>query len=194
MELHRAAFDKLVAENVDAVYVLVQDLARQVATLTAQVQELTQQATMLTGQNAALTTQVQELTARLGQHSGNSHRPPSSDGPQMAPRSQRTRSGQRPGGQPGHPGHTLAMSASPDRVVPHHPAQCGQCGADLRGVAPSAVERRQVVDLPPLALEVTEHQAATVCCPHGAQATTAPFPDGIAPGVQYGPQLLGLGL
>ena len=61
-------------------------------------------------------------------------------------------------------------------------------------MAAMRMERRQVVDLPPLALAVTEHQAATVCCPHCAQPTTAPFPDGIAPGVQYGPQLLGLGV
>ena len=180
MEVSRAAFDELVVTNPAAVYALVQDLAQQVATLTAQ--------------NVALTTQVQALAAQLGQHSQNSHRPPSSDGPQVvAPRSQRQRSGKRPGGQPGHPGHTLTMSAAPAVVVGHRPVQCGHCGADLQGVAPTAVERRQVVDLPPLALVVTEHQAATVCCPHCAQATTAPFPAGLAPGVQYGPQVLGLG-
>lgn len=180
MELSREAFDKLVAENPTALYALVQGLARQVATLTAQ--------------QAGLTAQVQELTGRLGQHSQNSHRPPASDGPQVAPRSQRQRSGKRPGGQPGHPGQSLAMCAQPDMVVPHHPAVCGQCGADLTAIAATRVARRQVVDLPPLALEVTEHQAATVRCPHCAQPTTAPFPDGLAPGVQYGPQLLGLGL
>ena len=186
MEVSRAAFDALVATNPAAVYALVQDLAQQVATLTAQ--------------NVALTTQVQELAAQLGQHSPTrsggcpGHRPPSSDGPQVvAPRSQRQRSGKHPGGQAGHPGHTLPMSAAPAVVVGHHPVQCGHCGADLRGVAPTTVERRQVVDLPPLALVVTEHQAATVCCPHCAQAPTAPFPAALAPGVQYGPQVLGLG-
>ena len=186
MEVSRAAFDELVVTNPAAVYALVQDLAQQVATLTAQ--------------NAAVTTQVQELAAQLGQHSPTrsggcpGHRPPSSDGPQVvAPRSQRQRSGKHPGGQAGHPGHTLPMSAAPAVVVGHHPVQCGHCGADLRGVAPTTVERRQVVDLPPLALVVTEHQAATVCCPHCAQAPTAPFPAALAPGVQYGPQVLGLG-
>ena len=180
MELSRGAFDQLVAENPAAVYRLLQDLVQQVALLTAQ--------------NVALTGRVQELEARVGQHSQNSHRPPSSDGPQVAPRSQRTRSGKPPGGQPGHPGHTLAMSAAPAVVVAHHPVQCGHGGADLQGVLPTAVERRQVHDLPPLALEVTEPQAATVCCPHCAHTTGAPFPNGIAPGVQYGPQVLGLGL
>jgi transposase len=188
MELSRAAFDKLVAENPAAVYTLVQELVQQVALLTAQN-------AVLTAQQAILTGRVQELEGRVGQHSQNSHRPPSSDGPQVvAPRSQRTRSGKRPGGQPGHPGHTLTMSATPAVIVAHHPGQCGHCGADLQGVPPTGVERRHVVDLPPLALEVTEHQAATVCCPHCAQATTASFPESIAPGVQYGPRLLGLGL
>ena len=181
MELSRAAFDQLVATNPAAVYALVQDLV--------------QQAALLTAQHATLTGRVQELEARLGQHSQNSHWPPSRDGPQVvAPRSQRQRSGKQPGGQPGHAGHTLTMSAAPTVVVGHHPVQCEHCGADLQGVAPTAVERRQVVDVPPLALEVTEHQAATVCCPHCAHATTAPFPEGLAPGVQYGPQVLGLGL
>lgn len=181
MNLSRETFDQLVAANPDAVYALVQDLAQQVVALTAQ--------------NAALTRQVQEVAARLGQHSQNSHRPPSSDGPQVVvPRSQRQRSGKQPGGQPGHPGHTLEMRASPTLVIAYHPVQCGQCGATLRDVVPTKVEKRQVVDLPPLALAVTEHRAATVCCPHCAQRTAAAFPDGIAPGIQYGPQLLGLGL
>ena len=43
MELRREAFDKLVAENPTALYALVQELARQVATLTAQQALLTAQ-------------------------------------------------------------------------------------------------------------------------------------------------------
>jgi transposase len=145
-------------------------------------------------QQAALAARVAELEARLGGHSQNSHRPPSSDGPRTPPRGQRERSGKRPGGQPGHRGHTLAMTATPDAVVTHHPAACAQCGAALAEVPAVTVTRRQVVDLPPLALAVTEHQAATVYCPHCRCATAAPFPAQVAAPVQYGPRLLGLGL
>lgn len=173
MEVSREAFDKLRAEDPDALYALVQTLL---------------------GQVAALSAQVQELEARVAQHSQNSHRPPSSDVRPVPTRSQRLAQGKRPGGQPGHRGQTLAMSAAPDEVVAHHPRACGQCGADLTAVPPRAAERRQVVDLPPLALVVTEHRAATVCCPRCQQATTAPFPAGVQPGVQYGPRVLGLGL
>lgn len=173
MELRREAFDKLVAEEPAALYAVVQALQQQVVQLTAR---------------------VAELEARLGQHSQNSHRPPASDAPGVAPRSQRRASGKRPGGQPGHRGHTLEMRATADEVCRHHPCRCAQCGADLTDLAPQRIERRQVLDLPPLALVVTEHQAATVCCPHCQQATTATFPVGVQPGVQYGPQVLGLGL
>jgi len=145
-------------------------------------------------QVAALTARVAELEARLGAHSQNSHRPPSSDGPGTPPRSQRERSGKPPGGQRGHRGQTLGMAATPDQTVAHHPGQCDHCGSSLAGVSAVAVARRQVVDLPPLALVVTEHQAATVCCPHCQQPTSAPFPAHVAAPVQYGPQLLGLGV
>jgi transposase len=56
------------------------------------------------------------------------------------------------------------------------------------------VTRRQVVDLPPLALAVTEHQAVTLCCPACQHPTSAAFPPGVTQPVQYGPRVLGLGL
>jgi len=143
---------------------------------------------------AALTARVEQLEGRLGGHRQHSHRPPSSDGPRQPPRSQRTRSGKAPGGQPGHPGHTLAMTDAPDQVVRPHPEQCAHGGAALAGAPAAAVVRRQVVDLPPLRLAVTAHQAAAVCCPHCQRSTTAPFPPEAARALQYGPRLLGLGV
>ena len=173
MEVRREAFDKLRAADPDARYALVQ---------------------LLLGQVAALRAPVQEREARVGQHSQKSHRPPSSAVRLVPIRSQRLAQGKRPGGQPGHRGRTLAMRAAPDAVVAHHPRACGHGGADLTAVSPRAAERRRVVDLPPLALVVTGHRAATVGCPHCQQATAAPFPAGVQPGVQYGPRVLGLGL
>ena len=83
MSLTRDAFDNLVQTNPDALYALFQ------------LQE---------AQVAALAARVQQLEARLGQHSQNSHRPPSSDGVRTPPRSERTRSGKRPGGSRAIPG------------------------------------------------------------------------------------------
>ena len=103
--------------------------------------------------------QIAELEARLRQNPRNSSRPPSSEGlAKPAPRSLRTRSGRKPGGQDGHKGMTLAQVARPDREVRHEPGCCGRCGAGLAGRPVTAVERRQVFDLPPVRAEVTEHQ------------------------------------
>src|SRR5579883_917078 len=68
-----------------------------------------------------MTQRVAELEARLSKDSHNSHLPPSSDrfGRQKKTRSQRKRSGKKPGGQEGHDGHHLALSATPDEIVVH---------------------------------------------------------------------------
>src|SRR5688572_5361687 len=56
---------------------------------------------------AALEAAVKELTERLEQDSSHSSRPPSSDrSSRKGPKRRRQSSGRRPGGQPGHPGHT----------------------------------------------------------------------------------------
>jgi transposase len=138
---------------------------------------------------ATLRARVQTLEDQLSRTSHNSHQPPASDGPKKQPRSLRQRTGQRPGGQPGHPGHTLRWTAQPDATVVHRPACCAGCGADLTAVPATSRQRRQVVDLPPLQLLTTEHQAETICCPACQQATSAPFPPEAAEPVQYGPRL-----
>lgn len=65
-----------------------------------------------------LEAEVAELKRRLGQNSRNSSRPPSSDSPftKPAPKSLRRKSGKNPGGQPGHPGSTLALVEGPERA------------------------------------------------------------------------------
>ena len=104
---------------------------------------------------------VQELEAQLARNSSNSGKPPSSDGlSKPSPKSLRTPSGRKPGGQPGHPGHTLQRVKTPDHIEVHRLEVCPQCGG--RGLGREPVldyESRQVFDLPELSLAVTEHRA-----------------------------------
>src|SRR5258706_16093249 len=84
----------------------------------------------LQAQIRELTAQVQDLQARLAKDSHNSSKPPSSDPlGRKRPRSQRRRSGKKPGGQLGHRGETLHLVATPDARAEHRPAVCTTCQA-----------------------------------------------------------------
>jgi transposase len=134
--------------------------------------------------------EIAELRARLGVNSRNSSKPPSSDGlGKPEPKSRRTRSGRKPGGQEGHPGSTLAMAEHPDRTVVHEPEACRGCGDALLLAPVCAVECRQVVDLPPVCPVVVEHQLVERECACCGIRTRAAAPGGVDAPVQYGPRV-----
>jgi transposase len=142
-----------------------------------------------------LTQRIEELEQRVGRNSRNSSQPPSSDGfNRPSPRSLRQPTGKKSGGQPGHKGKTLRFSDMPDAVVVHRPQQCSACGCPLDDVPPTplATECRQVIDLPTLKLETTEHQAHLIRCPECAHPNYALFPSEAPDSVQYGPQIKAL--
>jgi transposase len=131
---------------------------------------------------------VADLEARVGRNSRNSSTPPSAEGlDKPPPKSLREKTGRRPGGQAGHPGSTLCQVECPDRVERHEPAACGRCGSGLAGAAQAGVERRQVFDVPPICVTVTEHQLIKRRCGCGA-VTCGRAPDGVDAPVQYGPR------
>ena len=145
---------------------------------------------LLRQQVALLAERVKELEAQGAQNSRNSSKPPSSDGLQKPnPKSQRKRSGRKPGGQRGHVGHKLEQVAEPAQITVHAVEECDQCGERLKELEAEGMERRQVFDLPPLYVEVTEHQAERKACPACGQTTRSPFPLGVDHPVQYGPRL-----
>ena len=139
---------------------------------------------------AALRAENAELKRRLGMDSTNSSKPPSSDSPfaKPTPKSLRRTSGRKPGGQPGHPGATLALVDIPHERERHEPGPCTGCGASLIGAPEVGMERRQVFDLPPITVRVTEHQLITRRCTCGT-TTRGTAPEGVTGPVQYGPRI-----
>jgi transposase len=121
-------------------------------TLEDRIAQLETENAALREQVRVLLTRVRDLEARLAKDSHNSSKPPSSDGLARKTHSLRRRSGQKPGGQIGHPGETLPLAATPDAVVEHRPAVCSVCQTALDGEPAMVRERRPVWDLPALRL------------------------------------------
>lgn len=132
--------------------------------------------------------EIAQLKARLGKDSQTSSKPPSSDGLKRRTKSLRTKSGTSIGGQVGHRGTTLKKSERIDYVVEHPlPAECDVCGAILTGLTSTVEpETRQVIHLPAIRFEVTEHRILRTQCPCGAQHCSR-FPADVISPVQYDP-------
>ena len=174
------------------------DLQREVARLRAENAELRSQlklALAAVEKVAALEVRVKELEGQLAQNSENSNWPPSRDKNRKPKRTRslREKSDKAAGGQVDHPGRTLQKSMTVDEIEVHRPTVCEHCthalGLDAKV---TQTERRQVVDLPPLKLEVTEHQVQHLHCPACGKVSKGSFPAAVSKSVQYGPNLRAL--
>lgn len=102
------------------------------------------------------------------------------------------KSGRKSGGQLGHRGSTLEMSATPGIVRDHFPGlDCPGCSKVFGPSDFRVLERRQVVDIPPIEAIVTEHRAYGARCGCG-YCHKGTFPFTVKAPVQYGNNLCSL--
>ena len=139
--------------------------------------------------NKKLVTRIQALEEKINKDSHNSNKPPSSDGLARKFSRKRQPTGKKPGGQKGHEGTTLAMVKHPQHVQIHQVNSCHGCGRSLQHHRARGYEPRQVFDIPPIVVEVTEHRAQIKRCPHCGELSVAAFPDGVSRTTQYGTRL-----
>jgi len=134
---------------------------------------------------------IKELEDRISKDSHNSSKPSSSDGfkKPIRTKSLRKKSGKKPGGQKGHQGVTLQKEENPDHIVSHGVDECQNCRCNLKETQPCHTEKHQVFDIPPMNIEVTEHQAKWKHCPKCGKLNKAKFPKEAQNEVQYGNRL-----
>ena len=81
------------------------------------------------------------------------------------------------------------MVAEPDHIERHPVNSCPHCATDLALLEPEKTEKRQLFDVPPVRLEVTEHQAEVKVCSGCGQEVKGAFPAYVTQPAQYGPRL-----
>ena len=119
-------------------------------------------------------------------NSRNSSIPPSQD--ENRPKknqSLRKSSGKKLGGQPGHKGKTLEMTATPDIIIKLKSDYCKNCGASLEGMPILKEQSRQVIDIEPVKVIYTEYQAHIKSCSCGCKSEMN-FPLGVNSSISYG--------
>ncbi|MGB8507201.1 MAG: IS66 family transposase [Pyrinomonadaceae bacterium] len=165
----------------------IEGSSEQIGRLKAQVERLRAVVSELHGRNFQLVRRNAELEALISKDSHNSSRPPSTDPPwAKRTKSLRRPTGRRPGGQAGHRGETLRLSAHPTRVVEHRPQQCQSCHAPLNTAQVVSHQRQQVWEVVPARLKVTEHRLAALRCPSCGRTTRGEFSGTVRSGVRYG--------
>lgn len=142
--------------------------------------------------------QIADLERQLALRNQNStitSKPPASDGlaGRQRERGRRRKSRRKPGGQPGHPGHSrpLVPVARVNTIIDLAPDACGHCGRTLHASDEADDPRRhQVTEVPPIEAHVTEYRCHRRRCRRCGHLTHAALPDAVIG--QFGPQLTAL--
>jgi len=175
---------------------LLQQLISLIHTLWNRLLSLQADNTMLETTVASRDEEIALLKALLSKeqskqkkNSSNSSKPPSSDKGRKKNKNNRPPSDKPSGAQVGNAGATLKQVDNPDKEVPHRPKLCDNCGVDVSKAEVIKEEKRQVFDLLPASIQVTEYQAQTVLCDNCLCEVKADFPAHVKAPVQYGPHV-----
>ena len=135
-------------------------------------------------------TRLTQLEEMLGLNSKNSSKPPSTDNPftkdQNKKSSKTDKKGLKRGGQKGHQGKTLEQIENPDKIERYSVCECSHCSCNLTKQEADNIIKRQCFDIPPITMEITEHQAEVKQCPNCKNKTVALFPQDVVAPAYYG--------
>jgi transposase len=119
-------------------------------------------------------------------NSSNSSQPPSHDQKANSPSNKKRK---KHGPPFGHPKYARSLVENPDRVIPVPMDECTHCHANLKGLDPDAVIRRQITELPVVKPIVIETQQHKVTCSQGQTVNYGALAVGLEAGRYFGPNL-----
>jgi len=157
--------------------------------LKATVNELTEMLPQINGKLRDLAEKNASLTEIVKRNSGNSSKPPSSDGYMKppVPKSLRTKTGKKVGGQPGHEGHGLILNREPDVLIPHYPKECEACPYHENGcIGCDRITKTGYVYDIEFRTVLIEHRAIQRECPLSNGQLNGEMPEGVNGTLQYG--------
>ena len=170
----------------------IESLVRQNQILIEQNNALMEQVDTLNKTIEELNGTIRELREQLNKSSGNSSKPPSSDGLKKKPatKSLRGKSGKKPGGQNGHKGKYLSVVSEPDEIIRHYHSDCAACPYRDKCMEKACTkEIRHVIDAV-VDVKITAHEKMYIAeCPKCKSPKAGGFPSGITNYVQYGKNL-----
>ena len=130
--------------------------------------------------------EIEALKPPIPKDSTNSSIPSSKD---LIPRtrSQREKSGKKPGAQQGHTGHHRERNPHPDRIVMVQAPHCTYCSTSLEGIEGTIGQIAQEMDIPPIIPLTCEYQQVIKVCPCCGHSNRKPLP--IEGYVNIGPRM-----
>ena len=136
--------------------------------------------------NIELKEEIRRL--KKGTDSSNSSKPPSSDmGKKKRVKKTKNEQSKKIGGQKGHKGQHLKFRKEVDHIVEHEPINCSGCGSCFSALEGRVVKKAQVIDIPPVRAEVTEHRQIEKQCTKCGKRNTGRLPGTLDySAVQYG--------
>ena len=141
-------------------------LTNEIATLrketSRKIEVLETENRQLRKENQALREENQKLKDIINKNSGNSSKPPSSDGFAKIHNS-REKSGKKPGGQPGHKGKIHKLMDNPTHITDIKTERCG-CGGRIKYSGEYTAKQLVDIEVATSIVEYREHKGICECC------------------------------
>ncbi len=151
------------------------------------IRQLQEENSQLEVENNSLKQEIKKLKESSSKDSTNSSKPPSTDNGFKEKESKKEKNTKRKrGGQKGSTSNNLKKSDNPDIIEVLESSTCSNCSHSLLDVEAKSVSIKQVFDIPPVTMQVTQLEQHSKVCPCCNTVNKPDFPEGLNSYVQYG--------